>query len=167
LPALALALGLLIAAVPACAQPPSGSPEQQIEDVERQIEELKKELEQLKGQSTTPAPAASDLRLPPEWLKALSWRSIGPANMGGRFVGFSVYEPDPCTWRVATARGGLLKTMNNGITFEHQFDKEATVSIGDLCVARSDGKIVWVQRNSRWFSGFIEARRLCNKMWIA
>jgi photosystem II stability/assembly factor-like uncharacterized protein len=45
---------------------------------------------------------------------------------------------------VATGGGGLLKTMNNGITFEHQFDKEATVAIGDVCVAPSDGNIVWV-----------------------
>src|ERR1700682_3813500 len=34
--------------------------------------------------------------------------------------------------------------MNNGITFEHQFDKEATVSIGDVCVAPSDSNVVWV-----------------------
>ncbi len=45
---------------------------------------------------------------------------------------------------MATASGGLLKTTNNGITFEHQFDREATVSIGDVCVAPSDKNIVWV-----------------------
>src|SRR5216117_721908 len=40
--------------------------------------------------------------------------------------------------------GGLVKTTNNGVTFEHQFDKESTVSIGDVCVAPSDKNIVWV-----------------------
>src|SRR5262249_18968661 len=35
-------------------------------------------------------------------------------------------------------------TENNGITFAHQFDKENTVSIGDVCVAPSDKNIVWV-----------------------
>ena len=74
----------------------------------------------------------------------MRWRSIGPANMGGRIVAISVFEADPCTWWVATAGGGLLKTMNNGITFEHQFDKEATVAIGDVCVAPSDHNIVWL-----------------------
>src|SRR5262249_17320890 len=44
----------------------------------------------------------------------------------------------------ATASGGLLKTTNNGTTFEHQFDHEATVSIGDVCVAPSDRNVVWV-----------------------
>src|SRR5205823_11723670 len=59
-------------------------------------------------------------------------------------VALAVYEADPTTYWVATASGGLLKTTNNGITFEHQFDKEATVSIGDVAVAPSDPKVVWV-----------------------
>ena len=64
--------------------------------------------------------------------------------MGGRITAISVFEADPTTYWVATASGGLLKTINNGITFEHQFDHEATVSIGDVCVAPSDRNIVWV-----------------------
>jgi photosystem II stability/assembly factor-like uncharacterized protein len=82
--------------------------------------------------------------LPDSWVKSFSWRNIGPANMGGRITAISVLESDPSTYWVATASGGLLKTINNGITFEHQFDKETSVSIGDVCVAPSDKSIVWV-----------------------
>ncbi len=82
--------------------------------------------------------------LPAEWVKTLTWRCVGPANMGGRITGISVCEADPSTYYVATASGGLLKTTNNGITFEHQFDREATVSIGAVCVAPSNRDIVWV-----------------------
>ena len=57
--------------------------------------------------------------------------------MGGRIVDLAVYEADPSISYVATASGGLLKTTNNGVTFEHQFDHEATVSIGDVAVAPS------------------------------
>jgi photosystem II stability/assembly factor-like uncharacterized protein len=74
----------------------------------------------------------------------LVWRNIGPANMSGRITAISVYEADPSTYWIATASGGLLKTTNNGITFEHQFDKENTVSIGDVCVAPSNRDIVWL-----------------------
>lgn len=82
---------------------------------------------------------------PPDgWLKTMAWRCIGPANMGGRIVALAVHESDPSTFWVATASGGLLKTTNNGVTFEHQFDKEATVSIGDVAVAQSNKDIVWV-----------------------
>ena len=78
------------------------------------------------------------------YVKKMNWRSIGPANMGGRITALAVVESDPTTYYVATASGGLLKTTNNGTTFTHQFDKETTVSIGDVAVAPSDPNIVWV-----------------------
>ncbi len=90
-----------------------------------------------------PAPTPEGT-LPADWVKTLHWRCIGPASMSGRITALSVYEADPSTYWVATASGGLLKTVNNGITFEHQFDRESTVSIGDVCVAPSDRNIVWV-----------------------
>ncbi len=80
----------------------------------------------------------------PDLSKILAWRSIGPANMSGRVTGLAVFEADPSTWYVATASGGLLKTTNNGATFDHQFDKENTVSIGAVAVAPTNRNIVWV-----------------------
>jgi len=102
-----------------------------------------------------PAPAAASAAAPApaptvtptvsdSWIKALEWRPIGPANMSGRVVDVEVYEKDPCMYYVATASGGLLKTINNGMTFEHQFDHEAVVSIGDVALSQSDPNIVWV-----------------------
>ena len=82
--------------------------------------------------------------LPDSVSEKISWRSIGPANMGGRITAVAVYEADPSIWWAATASGGLLKTENNGIDFKHQFDDQATVSIGDVQVAQSDPNIVWV-----------------------
>ena len=87
------------------------------------------------------APAPS---LPQAWADAVSWRSIGPANMSGRIPALTVYEKDPSIWWAASASGGLLKTTNNGVTFTHQFDDQATVSIGDVKVAQSDPSVVWV-----------------------
>lgn len=88
--------------------------------------------------------AAVEGAIPDDWIKAMHWRAIGPASMGGRITAISVFEPDPTTFYVATASGGLLKTENNGTTFSHQFDREATVSIGDVCVSQSNKNIVWV-----------------------
>src|SRR5438034_6266008 len=92
----------------------------------------------------TVAATSRETGLPEAWVKALRWRCIGPANMSGRIVALAVCETDPSTFWVASASGGLLKTENNGITFTHQFDREATVSIGDVAVAPSDKNIVWV-----------------------
>ncbi|MEC9092132.1 MAG: PDZ domain-containing protein [Planctomycetota bacterium] len=64
--------------------------------------------------------------------------------MSGRITSIAVFESDPATWWAASASGGLLKTVNNGITFEHQFDRQSTVSIGDVQVAQSDQNILWV-----------------------
>ena len=133
---------LLLLGLPGPQAEEAVSREQQIADLERQIQELTKKLAELRAMPTQPEKA--ETTLPAEWVKALNWRSIGPASMGGRIVALSVYEADPNIYWVATASGGLLKTTNNGITFEHQFDREATVSIGDVCVAPSNKDIVWV-----------------------
>ena len=90
------------------------------------------------------ASAAAAQQLPEDWAESLHWRSIGPATMGGRVISLAVYEPEPSTWWAATASGGLVKTTNNGITFQHQFDNEAVVSIGHVAVAQSNKEIVWV-----------------------
>lgn len=82
--------------------------------------------------------------LPAKWADALKWRSIGPATMSGRITAISVSQQDPNRWWAATASGGLLFTSNSGGEFQHQFDKEATVSIGDVAVAPSNHDIVWV-----------------------
>ena len=62
--------------------------------------------------------------IPDDVLKKYTWRFVGPSNMGGRITAISVVESDPATYFIATASGGLLKTSNNGTTFQHLFDKE-------------------------------------------
>ena len=54
---------------------------------------------------TEPKPPAS--ALPSTWVDSFRWRSIGPANMGGRIVDIAVDEANPTTFWVATASGGL------------------------------------------------------------
>jgi photosystem II stability/assembly factor-like uncharacterized protein len=139
------ALALLVAtAIPGHSGQGQTPRDKQIADLIKQIDDLTKKLNDLKQQKDAPALSSADGTLPAEWIKSMTWRSIGPATMGGRITALAVYEADPCCYYVATASGGLLKTVNNGVTFEHQFDREATVSIGDVCVAPSDRNIVWV-----------------------
>ena len=45
-------------------------------------------------------------------LAALTFRSIGPANMSGRFVDMDVVESDPYVMYVASATGGIFKTTD-------------------------------------------------------
>ncbi len=95
---------------------------------------------------------ATGLELPPGWEENMQWRSIGPATMGGRITDIAVHPGDSSTWWVSTASGGLLKTTNDGNTFEHLFTKQDCSSIGSLAVAPSDPKVLWVgtgERNPR------------------
>ncbi len=82
--------------------------------------------------------------LPRSWSTQLRWRSIGPANMGGRITAIAAHPEDSRTYWVGTASGGVLKTTNNGVTYEHQFTRMNTSSVGQIAVAPSDGEIVWV-----------------------
>ena len=68
-------------------------------------------------------------------LKNLKFRSVGPAVMGGRIDDFAVVESDPRIIYVATAAGGILKSVNSGVTWEPIFDDQPNPSIGDLTLA--------------------------------
>ncbi len=67
-------------------------------------------------------------------LKALTWRSVGPANMGGRVADIAIAPGNAKTFYVGFATGGLFKTVNNGTTFTPVFDDQATASIGSVVV---------------------------------
>ncbi|HVJ80979.1 MAG TPA: PDZ domain-containing protein, partial [Planctomycetia bacterium] len=88
----------------------------------------------------------------PAWAQAVKWRTIGPTAMGGRVVALAVAESDPTVWYVASASGGLFKTVNCGTTFAPVFEREATISIGDVAVSATNPDIVWVgtgEQNAR------------------
>jgi photosystem II stability/assembly factor-like uncharacterized protein len=101
-------------------------------------------------------------------LSELPWRSIGPAVTSGRVVDFAVPEGPKSQvgerlgdlFYVASASGGVWKTVNGGTTWEPIFDHEGSASIGDIAVAPSNPDIVWVgtgeannQRSSSWGDG--------------
>ena len=74
----------------------------------------------------------------------LRFRNVGPATMGGRIDDFAVLESNPSVFYVATATGGLWKTMNHGTTWESLFDDQDVVSIGDVAIPPNDASVVWV-----------------------
>jgi photosystem II stability/assembly factor-like uncharacterized protein len=68
-------------------------------------------------------------------LRTFAWRSIGPANMGGRVADLAFAPSDDRTFFVAYATGGLFKTTNRGTTLTPVFDDQHTTSIGAVAVA--------------------------------
>ena len=147
-----LALGLLTAAllaVPSAAadKPLTADEKAKLDLLEKQIADLQKQKEMIRTPEAKPTPsgpAVPEGTLPESIAKAYTWRQIGPANMGGRVTAIAVHDADPTTYYVATGGGGLLKTVNNGTTFDILFDKQSTVAIGDVAIAKSNPSIVWV-----------------------
>ncbi len=99
--------------------------------------------------STAGLEAQPETRLTPEMLSGLEPRSIGPANMSGRFVDIAVVEKDPYVFYAASATGGVFKTTNNGVTFTPVFEREGTSSVGDIAVQQANPDIVWVGTGER------------------
>jgi photosystem II stability/assembly factor-like uncharacterized protein len=106
--------------------------------------------------------------LSPGVLADLRWRNIGPAVTSGRIVDIAVPEgpsnAGAATFYLASASGGLWKTVNGGTTFDPVFDRESTVSLGAVAVAPSNPDIVWVgtgeannQRSSSWGDGIYKS----------
>ena len=105
------------------------------------------------------APAVID----PALLGTLRWRSIGPANTGGRIADFAIARVpgQPDAIYVATASGGVFKSTNQGTSWAPIFDRvDAMMSIGDVTVAPSNPNVVWVgtgeannRQSSSWGDG--------------
>jgi photosystem II stability/assembly factor-like uncharacterized protein len=77
-------------------------------------------------------------------LRDYRWRSIGPVGQGGRVDDIAVDEKNPTTYYVGFAVGGLVKTTNNGVSFEPVFDSYGAGSIADVTLAPSNPNIVYV-----------------------
>src|SRR6476661_6689723 len=73
----------------------------------------------------------------------LRWRSIGPANTGGRVTAVEGIAGDPTIFYVGAADGGVWKTVNAGTTFKPVFDSQTTLSIGALAIAPSDINVIY------------------------
>jgi photosystem II stability/assembly factor-like uncharacterized protein len=79
-----------------------------------------------------------------EALKGIELRSIGPALATGRIQDVAIDPKNPSVWYVATAFGGLWKTVNRGITFTPVFDDQGSFTLCCVVVDPRDSNVVWV-----------------------
>lgn len=104
-------------------------------------------------------------------LANLRWRSIGPANMGGRVTDIVGLPGDVATYYIAGANGGIHKTTNGGTTFRPIFDNQEVQSIGAISIAPSDNNVLWVgtgegdPRNSASFGNGVYRSTDAGESW--
>src|ERR1041385_6259120 len=80
------------------------------------------------------------------------WRNVGPSNFMGRVSDVQGIPGPSKTLFVATAGGGIWKSMNNGISWRPIFDDKDVVAMGMLAIAPSDRNVIYAgtgEPNSR------------------
>lgn len=98
-------------------------------------------------------------------LGSLQFRGIGPAMCSGRIVDLAVDPEVESRWIIASASGGVWRTLNNGTTFEPIFEGEGSYSIGCVALDPNNRHTVWVgtgennsQRSVSWGDGIYRSR---------
>jgi photosystem II stability/assembly factor-like uncharacterized protein len=96
-------------------------------------------------------------------LNGLEWRSIGPAATGGRINDIDAVRNagQPAEIYVATASGGIFRSVNEGVSWTPVFDRAGgMMSIGAVAVAPSNHSVVWAgtgeadnRQSSSWGDG--------------
>lgn len=77
-------------------------------------------------------------------ISGLKFRSVGPALTSGRIADFAINPKKPSTYYVATASGGVWKTVNAGTTFRPIFDSQGSYSIGCITMDPNNHNVLWV-----------------------
>jgi photosystem II stability/assembly factor-like uncharacterized protein len=77
-------------------------------------------------------------------FRGLTLREIGPAVTSGRIADFAVDPENPATYYVASASGGVWRTVNGGTTFEPIFEDQCSYSIGVVELDPTNPHVVWV-----------------------
>ena len=77
-------------------------------------------------------------------IDGLKWRSIGPSLTSGRISDIAVNPNNPFEYYVATASGGVWKTINSGVDYQPIFDKQGSYSIGCITMDPNNSNVIWV-----------------------
>ncbi|HZP48328.1 MAG TPA: hypothetical protein VFB07_07340 [Vicinamibacterales bacterium] len=77
-------------------------------------------------------------------LKGLEFRGIGPGLATGRIQDVQIDPRHPDVWYVASAFGGLWKTVNRGTTFTPVFDEQGAFTLCCVAIDPKDSNVVWV-----------------------
>jgi photosystem II stability/assembly factor-like uncharacterized protein len=79
----------------------------------------------------------------PSPYQGFKLRSIGPATHSGRVIAFAVHPRNRAHYYVASASGGIWKTVNAGTSWTPVFDHEGSYSIGAIAIDSKNPSTVW------------------------
>ncbi|HET9423730.1 MAG TPA: hypothetical protein VFO55_00055 [Gemmatimonadaceae bacterium] len=89
-------------------------------------------------------PLSLDAQLSADQLKGIQVRSIGPGLVTGRVADIEIDPRNPSTWYVATAFGGVWKTVNRGVTFTPIFDEGGAHNTCCIVIDPKNSDVLWL-----------------------
>jgi photosystem II stability/assembly factor-like uncharacterized protein len=92
----------------------------------------------------TQGQGSEDDRLTADVFQGLELRSIGPGLATGRIADVAIDPKNTNVWYVASAFGGLWKTVNRGITFDPIFDNGGSFTLCCVVIDPRDSNVVWL-----------------------
>jgi len=104
-------------------------------------------------------------------LKGLELRSVGPSLATGRIQDVAIDPKNPNVWYVASAFGGLWKTVNRGTTFTPIFDDGGSVTRCCVVIDPKDSNVIWLgtgentSQRSAHFGDWIYKSTDAGKTW--
>ena len=87
---------------------------------------------------------ASTQGLTADQLKPITIRSIGPGLVTGRIADIEIDPKNTSIWYVATAFGGVWKTVNRGVTFTPIFDDYGAFNNCCIVIDPKNSDILWL-----------------------
>ncbi len=103
-------------------------------------------------------------RLTADTIREFSMRNLAGTFKSGRIADIAVDPRNRSVWYIATASGGLWKTVNRGLTFAPIFDEGGSYSLGCVTLDPKNPDIVWLgtgenqaQRAIGWGDGLYKS----------
>ena len=73
----------------------------------------------------------------------MEWIALGPENTGGRITDIACNPDQPSTIFIAAASGGIYKTTDNGMNWQHIFKDSPVISIGDIALDPNNSMVLY------------------------
>ena len=73
----------------------------------------------------------------------IEWEFSGPTNIGGRITDIEITQNEPLIIYLGAASGGILKSTDEGATWENIFSQIPTISIGDIAIDPNNEDILY------------------------
>lgn len=89
------------------------------------------------------APAAPP-SFPAEVLNAIQIRPLGPGLVTGRIADIAIDPTNPSTWYIASAFGGVWKTVNRGASFTPIFENYGANNLCCIVIDPKNSQVLWL-----------------------